>query len=151
MAAERITSFYLNGLGDGNLRPREESILHGYSKHGIDVVTANINWRSPETFPELRDRIAEQAADILARTGDLGKLVLQGTSAGGGLAIQVSKQLNDPRVRVISHSGRLRTGEPSRWGAHDLERAAHLGTDEASQSFYDSVKHFEESTVHTLN
>ena len=134
-----IKSLYLNGLGNGTLRKKEELLLDRQRKKGITVVSANINWRSAETFTELRDRIAEQTQGLLESMDELGKLVLNASSAGVCLALAVREKVDDSRVRVIGHSGRIRAGELSKWDPRTMDRCAHIGTDEESRSFYDGV------------
>lgn len=145
-----ITALYLHGLGRTELRPGERAILARHRRLGIAVVPVAIDWCSAETFPELLDRVTHQATDLLVAAGGLEKLLIEGSSAGGSLAINVARQLNDPRVQVISHSGRLRAGDFARGSRSSLEQCAHLGTNRASQSFYDSVQYCETVTLPSL-
>ncbi len=146
-----VTTLYLHGLGRTDLRSNERRILERNHSKGIDYVAADIDWRSSETFLELRDRITKQASELLVSMSELGRLVIEGSSAGGSLATNVGAQLDDSRVRVVSHSGRLREGNYSKRSWRNLARCAHLGTTAASQSFYDSVLHCDNVTIPSLS
>lgn len=142
-----VRSLYLNGLGNGNLRKREQWLLDKQRKAGIEVVTANINWRTSKNFRVLRDQIADQADQLLAKMDELDRLVLNGTSAGVCLALAARDAINDPRLRVIGHSGRVHDGDLALWDPRNMERCAHLGTDEESLSFYDGVSICENEVI----
>ena len=146
-----ITSLYLHGLGREDLRKNERLILEHNRRKGIAFVPVFIDWRSKESFQQLIDRVTNQATGLLDTIGKLGRFIIQGSSAGGSLAFNVAKQLDDPRVRAIAHSGRLREGDFSQNSWRSLESCAHLGTNRASQSFYDSVLYCEEVTTPSLN
>lgn len=145
-----ILSFYLHGLGKDVLRPQEKRLLDRQRKLGLTVVDAYIDWRSSETFLSLCDRIAEEAHELLSPMNADGKLILNGTSAGVCLALAVRRQLDDSRVRVIGHSGRVRRGFQAKWDLRSLERCAHLGTDEESRAFYEGVQYCEEEVIPSL-
>ncbi len=142
-----IRSLYLHGLGRPELRRGERALLRHHKRSGIDVVPAQIKWESTEKFIDLLDRVTNIANERLRGLGEEGILVLEGSSAGGSLAFNVAHQIDDKRLRVISHSGRLVAGS-YREGSHSsLEKCAHLGTKRASQSFYDSVTYCERITL----
>lgn len=107
----RITSLYMHGIGSPELRPAEAWALGVYERIGIRAVPAVIDWEAKENFSNLCERTTEQAAELLDHISPESILVLQGTSAGGSLAVNVAAGLdNDPRIRVICHSARLREG-----------------------------------------
>lgn len=94
-------------------------------------------------FEELVERVSDQATGILNELGEDEILVIECSSAGLGLGLNSLKRINDRRVRVIGHSGRVASGDYKPNDRRSLERCAHLGTDRASQAFYDSVRYFE--------
>jgi len=145
-----VTSLYLNGLGDGNLQRREAWLLERQRKAGMTVVAAHINWRSKEAFFHLRDRITQQAEELLDPMESEDIFLLNATSAGVCLSLAVIQQLDDPRVRIIGHSGRVRAGKLARWDPRTMERCAHLGTDEESMSFYNGVRECETNVIPNL-
>lgn len=140
-------SLYLHGLGRSELRRGERVLLKHHQLRGIDVVPAQIDWASSEKFIDLLDRVTYQARDMLDSLGQDDRLILEGSSAGGSLAFNVAHQIDDRRLRVISHSGRLIAGNYKEGSHSSLEQCAHLGTDRASQSFYDSVTYCEKITL----
>lgn len=142
-----IVALDLNGLGNGVLRESEEWLIDKQRKSGIAVINTNINWRSSETAPQLRYRIAEQASNLLLPMSEIGKLVLSCRSAGVHLGLAVAELLNDPRVFVLGHSGRVRAGDLSPLDPRTMERCAHLGTSEESLSFYEGVTYCEAETI----
>lgn len=145
-----IVSLYLHGLGRDELRTNERRILERNQRKGIKFEPAYIDWRSSETFQQLLSRITTQALSLLDNMNESGRLLLEGSSAGGSLAINALSRINDARVRAISHSGRLTVGRFSQNSWRNLEHCAHLGTSRASQSFYDSVVYCETVTAPAL-
>lgn len=149
-----VTSLYLHGLGRADLRAGERVLLANHVRSGIDVEVAEIDWESDEKFTDLLDRVTLNARSLLSKMRHDDILVLEGSSAGGSLAFNVAHNLahqiddeRDERVRVISHSGRLAVGDYKEGSHSSLDQCAHLGTDRASQSFYDSVRYCELITI----
>lgn len=142
-----VNSFYLNGLGDGTLRHGEEIILNHHRKLGIRVTAAHVNWRKAETVADLRDRIAEQAGAILFSMGEADRFLIHASSAGVWLALAVRNELDDSRVRVMGHSGRVRRGDLAAMDPRTLERCAHLGSSTESQTFYEGVQYCEDVII----
>lgn len=138
-----VKSLYLHGLGRSELRRGERALLAYHQRSGIEAVAAKINWASAEKFTDLLDRITYQVLDRLRGLSEEGIFVLEGSSAGGSLAFNVAHQIEDERLRVISHSGRLAVGDYEPGNKSSLEQCARLGTDEASQSYFNSVTYLE--------
>jgi pimeloyl-ACP methyl ester carboxylesterase len=88
-----IVSMYLHGLGRDELRKAERVILERHRRKGIKVVPVFIDWRSAETFPQLLERVANQASDLLSTINSVGRLILEGSSAGGSLALNTAGKL----------------------------------------------------------
>ncbi len=143
MAKPVVISLYLNGLGDGTLRGREAWLFRRHAKKGIHVVTGHVNWRTNESFLHMRDRYVVQARELLKTIGDTGILVLNGSSAGVCLALAVRDVIDDARIIVIGHSGRIRAGRQARWDYRTMEWCAHLGKSTESRSFYEGVAYCE--------
>lgn len=146
-----VNVLYMHGLGATNLRRDERRLLERNKNKGYNFTPAFIDWTSKEGFENLLARMIDQANEMLEDSSKDSLLLLEGSSAGGSLAFNVAAQLQSPRVRTISHSGRLATRSYARWDPRSLEKCAHLGTDRASQMFYDSVKYFEEVTLPGLS
>ena len=146
----KSTSLYIHGLGRTELRPLERLLLDKNQRKGLNYAAAYIDWCSPVTFSELVERVVWQASEMLSTLDDEDVLILEGSSAGGSMAINALKKLDDPRVRAVSHSGRLSVGNYSDQSWRNLARCAHLGTHRASQSFFDSVTNCESVTVPSL-
>lgn len=137
---------YLHGLGRDELRKNERGILEYNRQKGFEYVDTHIDWVN-DGFEELVERVSDQATGILNELGEDEILVIECSSAGLGLGLNSLKQINDTRVRVIGHSGRVASGDYKPTDRRSLERCAHLGTDRASQAFYDSVRYFETITL----
>lgn len=133
-----IYVLYFNGLGTGKLRKREELAIKYLAKRGIYVTPARINWRSHEAFPALFKRMTKLTQSQLKEHG---KVVLVGSSAGGSLAVNILARLHSTDLRAITLCSRLNISNLAWWDSRTLERMAHLGTPQASQSFSDSVTH----------
>lgn len=142
-----VTSLYLHGLGRADLRVGEQVLLANHVRCGIDVRVAEIDWESEEKFTNLLDRVTLSALLLLSKMKQEDILVLEGSSAGGSLAFNVAHQIDDNRIRVISHSGRLAVGDYEPGSYRSLEHCARLGTDGASQSYYDSVSYLQAITI----
>ncbi|MCB9822941.1 hypothetical protein H6800_01555 [Candidatus Nomurabacteria bacterium] len=138
-----IKSLYLHGLGRAELRRGERVLLAHHRRSGIDAIPGQIDWASPEKFVDLLDRTTYHALSILDGMSPEGTLIIEGSSAGGSLAFNVAHQIEDERLRVISHSGRLAVGDYEEGSYRSLEHCARLGTDEESQSYFDSVTYLE--------
>ena len=145
------TAFYIHGLGHVNLQKSARAVLERNKRRGIDFRVAQFDWQHPISFIDLLDSVTKQAFEVLNELSDEATLVLEGSSAGGSLAFNLAQRLDDPRVRAVSHSGRLTVGKYAAWDPRNLNKAAHLGTQRASQTFYDSVAHFESIVGPSLN
>ncbi|HEY4963941.1 MAG TPA: hypothetical protein VIH90_04565 [Candidatus Saccharimonadales bacterium] len=143
-----ITALYFNGLGDGTIGRSETMIFTHLKKKGVNVIPAHVNWRSDEPFTSIFDKMTSKAKGLLKSSGSL---ALVGASAGGSMAINVSKQLDDSNVQAVNLSGRLRRGTLPSWDPRKLDVSAHLGTDNASPSFYDSIIYCEDTTIPNLD
>lgn len=141
-----VVSYYFNGLGDGTLHRGELAILDRQRQTGMTVHTANINYRKG-SFPTTRDQLADQTSQLLAPLSPEDYLYLEGSSAGVSMALAVRALIDDPRLRVLGHSGRVRRGELAWWDPRTLEHCAHLGTKQESRSFYDAVIFCEEEVI----
>ena len=139
----------MHGLGRDELRKNERRILEHNRQKGFEFVDPYIDWVTDE-FDELVERVSDQATDMLSDLDEDDILVLECSSAGVGLGLNSLKRINDTRVRVIGHSGRVASGDYEPQDRRSLERCAHLGTDRASQAFYDSVRYFEAVTLPSL-
>ncbi len=140
---------YLHGLGRDELRKNERRILEHNLQKGFEFVDPYIDWVTDE-FGELVERVSDQATDMLSDLDEDDLLVLECSSAGVGLGLNSLKRINDRRVRVIGHSGRVASGNYMSTDRRSLEQCAHLGTYRASQAFFDSVRHFERVTLPAL-
>lgn len=146
----KSTSLYIHGLGRTELRPLERLLLDNNQRKGLNYAAAYIDWCSSESYPELLRRVVGQANDLLSALGEEDTLILEGSSAGGSLALNTSKELDDPRVRVVCHSARVSAGDYPIQSWRNLARCAHIGTHRASQSFFDSVTNCESVTMPSL-
>lgn len=139
---------YLNGLTDGHLRRRERLAVRYLAERGIHVTSAQINWRSGESFDVLFKRLVKLTQ---AQLKEHGKVILVGSSAGGSMAVNILARLHDQNLSAITLCSRLRLAELSWWDRRTLERMAYLGTPKASQAFFDSVTHCNNTAAKQLS
>lgn len=140
-------ALFFNGLGGGRTRKRERLAMHYLAKRDIQVEHIQIDWWTDEPFEMLLERVT---AVVRERLKQHGILVLIGSSAGGSLALNVFKKVNDEDLSVVTLCSRLREVELSWWDRRTLRRMAYLGTPKASQAFYDSVIYCTNKTVELL-
>ena len=145
----RTKVLYLHGLGRDELRKNERRILEHNRQKGFEFVDPYIDWVT-DKFGKLVERVSDQATDMLSGLDEDDILAIECSSAGLGLGLNSLKRINDTRVRVIGHSGRVASGNYKPNDRRSLEQCAHLGTDRASQAFYDSVRYFEAVTLPAL-
>ncbi|HEX8762960.1 MAG TPA: alpha/beta hydrolase fold domain-containing protein [Candidatus Saccharimonadales bacterium] len=135
---------FLNGLTNGKTRRREQLAFGYLARRGINVTHHGVDWFSGDSFETLRHDATEAARELLQQKG---RLAIVGSSAGGSMAMDVFSELQDENVRVISLCGRLHPGDYDPASKLSLESAAHLGTPQASQSFYDSVTYCDQIAI----
>jgi hypothetical protein len=140
-------ALYLNGLGDGTTRRREQLAMRYLARRGIVVEHISINWRSDEPFAALLARVTTITKQKLKEHGEL---VLVGSSAGGSLAINVLGKVQDENLRAITLCSRLHLAKLPWWDRRTLKRMAYLGTPKQSQKFYDSVTYCTKTTIPNL-
>jgi pimeloyl-ACP methyl ester carboxylesterase len=139
-----IRALYFNGLGSGKTRKREWFAMRYLAKHGIQVEHISIDWRSDEPFEELLERLVSLTRHKLEEHG---KLVLIGSSAGGSLALNIFRKINNKNLSVVTICSRLHDARLARWDRRTLERMAYIGTLKASPLFVDSVAYCTNQTI----
>ena len=138
---------FLNGLGVGDERPWETRAFRILENKGYDPIHGHVNWRT-ESLDKIFHRLTSQSETIVR---EVGFLTVVGASAGGSLAINLFGKLRDRNVKAVNAYGRLSRGNLPSWSYHTLEFSAHLGTQKASQSWYESVQYCEDVTIPALS
>lgn len=142
-----IHALYFNGLTDGTTRKREQLAIKYLAKHGIIVEHIPINWRSDEQFPDMLDRLTKITQQKLKEHG---KLLLIGSSAGGSLALNVFKAVDNKNLYAITLCSRLHNAKLAWWDWRTMQRMAYIGTPKASQKFVDAVTYCSDKTIPSL-
>ncbi|SRR6266511_3741358 len=142
-----ISALYFNGLGPGKTRKRERYAMRYLAKHGIEVEHVSIDWRSDEPVEKLLARLVKLTKTKLQEHD---KLVLIGSSAGGSLALNIFKKVNDKNLFVVTLCSRLHNAELASWDRRTMQRMAYIGTPKASQLFVDSVTYCTNKTIPSL-
>lgn len=142
-----IHALYFNGLGNGRTRKRERLALRYLAKYGVQVEHVSVNWYASEQLNDLMGRLTTLAK---RRLGEHDSLVLVGSSAGGSLALNVFKRVNDKRLSVVTLCSRLQETALAPWDRRTLPRMAGIGTTKASQLFVESVRYCTSTTVPSL-
>lgn len=140
-------ALYLNGLTNGTTRKREQLAIDYLAKRGIQVEHIPIDWRSDEPFEKLLDRLVSITRK---RLKEHGKLVLIGSSAGGSLALNVFKKVDNKSLSVVTLCSRLHDARLAWWDWRTMERMAYIGTSKAGQLFVDSVAYCTNETIPKL-
>ena len=148
MADPNYHALYLNGLNKGTISRGEQRAINTANMNGFQIKHIPIHWLSGESFVDLLQRTAKITEDELKQHG---KLLLIGASAGGSLAINVFGQLQGYDIRVVTLCSRLQEAKLPLWDPRSLDRMAHIGTDQESQSFFDSVHFCTEQTLPRLS
>lgn len=138
---------FFNGLGKGETRKREQLAFDYLAKRGIEVTHHHTDWLSSEPFEELLDSAIKATKELLQKKG---RVALVGSSAGGGMAINVFSRLQDEDITAISLCGRLHPGNYHSGDKRSLEYRAYLNTERASQSFYDSVQYCDATAIPSI-
>lgn len=142
---------FINGFSNGQPRRYEARMFRRLEAKGITTVHARVDWQVDQPAEQLQKDLTKQAR-MMARS--VAELCIVGVSAGGHMAISVFDELtkagHGENVSTISVAGRLRGGEVASWSWRTLERAAHMGTERASQTFYDSLVRFEDAVIPSL-
>jgi len=131
---------YLNGLGTGKPRKREQIamryVVRYFKRHDMTITHIPINWFSQESF----DRLYQDTVQtVRAHCKKHDRVVLVGVSAGGSLAVNVMSQLHDPKLSVVTVCSPLRITTLPWWDKRNLAYLAKLGTSKPSQRLFDSV------------
>jgi len=142
-----IHALFFNGLTDGSTRKREKLAIHYLARRGIAVEHVPINWRSDELFTDMLARLTKLTDQKLKEHN---RLLIIGSSAGGSLAINVFKQIENENLYAITLCSRLHNAELAWWDWRTMQRMAHIGTPQASQQFVDSVAYCTNVTIPTL-
>lgn len=142
-----IHALYFNGLGNGKTRKREQLAMRYLAKRDIAVEHVSIDWRSDEPFDKL---LARSVKTTKAKLKEHDKLVLIGSSAGGSLALNIFRQVNDKNLSVITLCSRLHDTELAWWDHRTMQRMAYIGTPKTSQLFVDSVNYCTNKTIPSL-
>lgn len=142
-----IHALYFNGLTDGTTRKRERLAIKYLAKHGIIVEHTPINWRSDEPFQGLLARLTRIAEQKLKEHD---KLLLIGSSAGGSLALNIFKQVDNKNLYAITLCSRLHDAKLAWWDWRIMHRMAYIGAPKASQKFVDSVTYCSDKTIPRL-
>jgi hypothetical protein len=142
-----LYALYFNGLGEGKTRKREQLAMSYLAKQGIQVEHISIDWRSSESFEKLLERLSEITRTRLKQHG---KLLIIGSSAGGSLALNVFKKVDNKNLSVVTLCSRLHNANLAWWDWRSMERMAYIGTPKASQSFVDSVAYCTNETIPRL-
>jgi|SRR5579859_229034 len=138
---------YLNGLGSGKIRKREQLALRYLAKYDITVTAAQIDWYAGEDFNDLLARMVTLTKEQLKKHG---KLVLVGSSAGGSLVVNILGKLHDSNLYGVTLCSRLHEASLPWWDRRNLTRMAHIGTPHSSRAFFDSVTYCGEVTIPKL-
>lgn len=139
-----LHALYFNGLGEGKTRKRERLAMRYLAKHGIQVEHIPIDWRSDEPFEKLLERLTET---VRAKLEEHGKLLIIGSSAGGSLALNVFKKVDNKNLSVVTLCSRLHNAKFAWWDWRSMERMAYINTPKASQLFIDSVAYCTKETI----
>lgn len=140
-------ALYLNGLGSGKTRKREQLAFNYLAKHGIEATHASIDWHAGESFDDIFARLQGLARQMLIEHDEL---ILIGSSAGGSMAVNIAGLLRSPNLYVISLSGRINEQPIPWWDKRNLHRMSHLDSKMPCQAFYDSVIYCTHTTVPRL-
>jgi pimeloyl-ACP methyl ester carboxylesterase len=140
-------ALYLNGLGNGKTRKRERLAMRYLARHDIEVEHVPIDWRSDKPFEKLFARLVKLTK---AKLKEHGQLVLIGSSAGGSLALNIFKKVNDKNLSVVTLCSRLHEADLAWWDRRSLQRMAYIGAPKASQLFVDSVTYCSKETIPSL-
>jgi hypothetical protein len=142
-----IHALYFNGLTDGTTRKREQLAIKYLAKRGIVVEHVPIDWQSDELFQDLLARLTKITEQKLKEHG---KLLLIGSSAGGSLALNVFKQVDNKNLYAVTLCSRLHDAKLAWWDWRTMQRMAYIGTQKASQTFIDSVSYCTDKTIPIL-
>lgn len=143
-----IHALFFNGLTDGTTRKREQLAINYLAKRGIAVEHVPINWRSDEPFTHMLNRLTKITQQKLK---EYDQLLLIGSSAGGSLALNVFKRVDNKNLYTITLCSRLHDAKLAWWDWRTMERMAYIGTPKASQKFVDSVAYCTDKTIPTLS
>lgn len=135
-----IDYIFVNGLGGHDPRLPERGALKYWEFSGTDLQHYPVDWFDGRGFNEVLDGLTGHVENRLA---EVGGVALIGSSAAGSLVFNCFARLKDKNVCAISSSSRLAVGDLPNSHRNSLYRRAHLDTDQPSNSFSDSVRHFE--------
>src|ERR1041384_999542 len=99
-----MNALFLNGLGNGETRRREQIAFDYLKKRGLEVTHHNVAWLSGNSFEDLLQSAIKVARKLLQQKG---RIAIIGSSAGGSMAVNVFSALQDDEVRIVSLCGRL--------------------------------------------
>jgi hypothetical protein len=137
---------YFNGLGQGKTRKRERIAINYLAKQGIVVTHVPVKWYV-ESFEDVLDNAVKITK---ANLKEHGKIVLVGSSAGGSLVVNIMSELHNPNLYGVTLCSRLQEKPLPWWGRRNLAYMPHLGTNQPSQAFFDSVTYCGEQAIPRL-
>jgi len=146
MRSQEFGYLLVNGLSDGRELPRDRAADWWWARVGIKLEHSRTNWYSG-TFEQKRRDVRNQVEGMLHQ---FPVVVMIGSSAGGGLIGNVFDEIKDASVCGILAHARTKVGDYPDTSHRSLYRCAHLDEEQSSQSFYDSVRHFDEIAVPRL-
>lgn len=141
---DKLAVLYINGLGDGSIGVVDRLVKAWWELAGVEFKHAQVNWFDEEKFNNHLERLVGQAKGFIH---EFGRVAIIGSSAGGSMAGNVFGALKGESVCLVSSRGRLRVGDYDGSDPNSLHRRAYLHTSKPSQSFFDSVKHFEDKVL----
>lgn len=141
MNIKEIEYIFVNGLGNGEPRLHERWAQKYWHYKGTDLHQYPIDWFDGKEFDDVLGGLVEHTKE---RLNDVGGVALIGSSAAGSLVLNAFHNLRAENVCAVTAHGRLSAGDYPIDHKNSLFRRAHLGTALPSQSFYDSVMHFDE-------
>ncbi len=144
---KKIVILYLNGLSKGHVRRREKIAIHYLAKYNIEVIPAQIDWHSDESFRTLLGRMVRMTNKLL---DEHGRIVLVGSSAGGSLAINILGRIDNKRLSAVTLCSRLNLANLRWWDRRSLERMSHMHTMWPSYKFHTSVTYCSTKTIPAL-
>ncbi len=142
--SEQVGYLYVNGLGYGNLTPKDRLAKWWWKRSGRTIEHAGINWYGGGSLEEKVEQVENKVDQMLKVFGGV---AIIGGSAGGGLALNVFSKMKHKNVCAITAHARVKVGDYEDSDRMSLSRRAHMNSRRPAPSFVDSVTYVESVVI----